>query len=196
VSKKLPLLKYKKLIMLLLVVLAVVICVFATYITEYNLNKVSREDVLTTEVTSSYESNEELLENFKEFKIYLSKDVEPYKDNGEMVYGKKEFTIITEAKEDSEIKGTIKVTIGLGANWIKYISKTATKSVTVGKETTLTISDIDTSFPANGYLLFVQVDSPVLYVLVEWSDYAGSRHHTYLEYNYKTYSVKPEAKTE
>ena len=73
--------------MLLLVVLAVVICVFATYITEYNQNEVSREDVLTAEVTSSYESNEELLENFKEFKIYLSKDVEPYKDNGEMVYG-------------------------------------------------------------------------------------------------------------
>ena len=55
---------------------------------------------------------------------------------------------------------------------------------------------IDTSFPANGDLPFVQVDSPILYVLVEWSDYAGSRHHTYLEYNYKTYSVKPEAKAE
>ena len=45
--------------------------------------------------------------------------------------------------ELEEIKGTIKVTIGLGANWIKYISKTATKTVTVGKETTLTISTID-----------------------------------------------------
>ena len=68
----------------------------------------------------------------------------------------------------------------------------------LGKEDihSFTISDIDTSFPANGDLPFVQVNSPVLYVLVEWSDYAGSRHHTYLEYNYKTYSVKPEAKAE
>ncbi len=189
-SKKFSLLKYKKIIMLALVLIAIVICVFATYITEYNINKVSREDVLTTEVTSAYEESNVFLNNFSDFKIYLSQEIVPYKDNDELVYGKKVFTVITVASEDSEIK-TVKFTIGLGANWIKYISNTATKTVTIGKNTDITISNIDTVFPTNGKLWFVNVTHPTLYVLVEWSDYAGSKHHTYLEYDYKTYSVKP-----
>ena len=192
-NKKFSLLKYKKIIMLSLILIAVIICLCATYITEYNLNKVSREDVLTTEVTSAYETNEDFLSNFSEFTIYMSQDIKPYKDNDELVYGKKVFTILTQASDNSEIKGTIKVTIGLGADWIKYISSTASKTVTIGKNAEVTISSIDKSFPENGKLPLVSVEAPTLYVLVEWSDYAGSRHHTYFEYDYKTYSVNPQA---
>lgn len=190
-SKKLSLFKYKKLIMLTLIVVAVVICVFATYITEYNINKVSREEVLTTEVTSTYKDKDEFLSNFSEFKIYLSQDIEPYTDNGVMTYGKKVFTIKTTANENSQVKGTVKITLGLGADWIKYISKTVTKTVTVGKQVDATIVDIDKTFPTDGKLWFVTVDHPTLYVLAEWSDYSGTKYHTYLEYDYETYSVKP-----
>lgn len=193
---KTSILKYKKIIMLALVLIAVVICICATYITEYNLNKVSREEVLTTEVTSQYKSSEEFLKNFAKFQLYLSQDVKPYTDEDKIVYGKKVFTTLMVANEDAEVKGTVKLTIGLGANWIKYISKTENKAVTLGKATDITIEGIDLIFPTEGKLWFVKVEQPTLYVLAEWSDYSGTKYHTYLEYDYNTYSVKPDIVTE
>ena len=40
-------------------------------------------------------------------------------------------------------------------------------------------------------LLFTKVNEPTLYVLIKWTDNAGERYYTYLEFDYKEYSVTP-----
>lgn len=191
-AQKISLSKYKKIIMLALVLVSIIICVFATYISEYNLNKVSREDVLTMEMTKNYKSSEEFLENFSVFNIYLSENIAPYKDGETLVAGKQVFTVNTVASATSQVKGDLKITIGLGANWIKFISKTGSnEKVEVGSnDEKITINNIETTFPAKGDLWFVTVDAPTLYVLVEWSEKNNSQYYTYLEYDYETYSQK------
>lgn len=174
--------KYKKIIMLALILVATIICVSATYITEYNLNKVIREDIFPTEEgKTGFRTEEEFLANFTEFEIVLDKIIEPYDE----ISGKHTFLVKTTAAETSNIKGEIKVTMALGANWIKYISDTGSSSIEIGKENeTVEIRNIDTKFPAKGDLLFVSNIEPTVYVMVEWSEKDNSKHFTYLEFDY------------
>ena len=181
-AQNLSITKYKKIIMLVLIVVAAIICVAATYITEYNVNEVTREDVFPTDETmKGYTSKEDFLANFTEFEIVLTKVVDPYDET----LGKHTFTVNTTAAETSKIKGNLSVSIALGANWVKYISKTGTSNVEIGKENeTVEISSIDQTFPLKGDLLFVSNIEPTVYVLVEWSEKDNSQHYTYLEFDY------------
>jgi hypothetical protein len=181
-AQKLSITKYKKIIMLSLILVAAIICVAATYITEYNINEVTREDVFPTDETKKgYTSEEDFLKNFTEFKIELTKVVDPYDET----LGKHTFTVNTTAAETSTIKGDISVTIALGANWVKYISNTGKATVEIGEENeTVEINGIDQTFPLDGNLLFVTNIEPTVYVLVEWSEKNNSHHYTYLEFDY------------
>ena len=184
--------KYRKIIMLVLILIAVIICISATYITTYEANVVTREDVITKQVTSTYKSSEEFLSNFEKFEIKLTQAIDPYKDNaGTEVLGSYKFKVENKTNESSRIRETVdlKVTAGLGANWIGFKSQTAANnSVDVNSSTaTLTIKNIDTIFPTVGPLWFVNVDAPTLYVLVEWSEIDGSQFHTYLEFSEAEY---------
>ena len=184
-AQKISITKYKKIIMLILVVVAAIVCIAATYITEYNINKVTREDVFTTEMTKTYKSADEFLENFTEFKIVLDKVVEPYEET----LGKHTFMIETEAAETSQLKSEIKVSIALGADWIKYISEIQNRNVTIGKDDqSITIKNIDTKFPAKSNLLFTPKVQPKLYAMVEWSEKDGYQYYTYLEFDYNEYA--------
>ena len=181
-AQNLSITKYKKIIMLALIVVAVIICVTATYITEYNINKVTREDIFPTDETKKgYTSEEDFLENFTEFEIVLTKVIDPYDET----LGKHTFTVNTTAAETSKIKGNLSVSIALGANWVKYTSNTGTATVEIGEENEkVEISGIDQTFPLKGDLLFVSNIEPTVYVLVEWSEKDNSQHYTYLEFDY------------
>ena len=181
-AQKISIVKYKKIIMLALVVIAAIICITATYITEYNLNEVTREDIFpTNETKKGYTSEEDFRANFTEFEIILDKAVDPYEDN----LGTHTFVVKTTAAETSKIKGDIDVTIVLGANWVKYQSEQGHSHVEIGEENeTVVIGNIDTTFPLKGDLLFVTNIEPTVYVLVEWSEKDNSQHYTYLELNY------------
>ena len=181
-AQKISITKYKKIIMLTLVVIAVIICVAATYITEYNLNEVTREDIFPTDETKKgYTTEEDFLANFSEFEIILDKVVDPYDE----VLGKHTFVVKTTATETSKIKGDLSVTMALGANWVKYISSTGHGTVEIGEEKeTVVIGSIDTTFPLKGDLLFVSNIEPTVYVLIEWSEKDNSQHYTYLELDY------------
>lgn len=181
-AQKLSITKYKKIIMLALVVIAAIICITATYITEYNLNEVTREDVFpTNETNKGYTSEEDFKANFSEFDIILDKIVDPYENE----LGTHTFVVKTTAAETSKIKGDLKVTIVLGANWVKYQSEQGYSSIEIGEENeTVTIGKIDTTFPLKGDLLFVTNIEPTVYVLIEWSEKDNSHHYTYLELDY------------
>ena len=182
-AQKLSITKYKKIIMLALIVIATIICITATYITEYNLNEVTREDVFPTDETSKgYTSEEDFRANFSEFDIILDKIVDPYENE----LGKHTFVVKTTAAETSKIKGDLEVTIVLGANWVKYQSDEGhNSSVEIGAENeTVTIGNIDKTFPLKGDLLFVTNIEPTVYVLIEWSEKDNSHHYTYLELDY------------
>ena len=185
-AQKISITKYKKIIMLILILVAVIICTAATYITEYNVNKVSREDVFTTEMTKTFKSFNEFKEgNFSKFEITLEKVVEPY-DN---TLGSHTFLIETTATETSQVKKTIKVSLALGADWVKYISDVDYKNITVGDiNQKITIDNIDTKFPIKGNLLFLPEIQPTLYVMIEWSEKDNSQYYTYLELSYEDYS--------
>lgn len=188
-DKKISILKYKKIIMLALIVISVVIIIAATYITGYNVNKVVREDVLTQDMSAKiYKSSEDFLGNFDEFKIYLSDERVYTKDVQE---GWREFTVIAKTNTESDIKKEIYVTLGMGANWVKYISELSDReTVKIGEEREIKIENIEQKFPLKSSLLFTPKVEPTLYVLVEWSE-LNTNYYTYLEYDYKTYSIKP-----
>ena len=182
----LKILAYKKIIMIVLIAISLAIIVTATYVTTYNANEVTREEVLTNTPTGEYRSNEEFYANFDTFEITIDDNkglVKPYTDsNGNLVSGYFKFKVTSSLAEDSKIKNSVKVTGGLGANWINYISKTGSTSFTPGSTSaTFKIDGIDKTFPASGSLLFVTVDYPTLYVLVEWQE-LSSYYYTYLQF--------------
>ena len=57
--------KYKKIIFIGLILVSVIICICATYITEYNKTKVNPEELLTS--TYEYKDSSEFLNNFNSF---------------------------------------------------------------------------------------------------------------------------------
>ena len=191
-TKKFSILKYKKIIMLALILIAIAIIIPAIYITDYNVNKVTREEVLTQDMSAKdFKSSDEFLKNFDEFKIYLSNEIEAKFHDGELFEkGEREFTVQMKESEDSKITSEyIKITLGMGANWVKYISETTSSNVK-GTKQTITFNNIDVLFPLKGDLLFLPKVEPTLYVLVEWSE-LGDNYYTYLEYDYSVYSVVP-----
>ena len=89
--------------MLALVLISIVIIITATYVTTYNNNKITREDVLTADMSSKTQKDfeEDFLSNFDEFKIYLSSEVEViYKDDKVLEYGTRKFTVKNNVKEN------------------------------------------------------------------------------------------------
>ena len=184
--------KYKKVVMLVLILLGLSICVAGAYITTLKRNKVTVEDVITTKLTG-YEkvSSEEFLANFTTFEIKETSYIKPFDDNGNVVVGSKTYTVYTEAAADSKIRGKIKVTIGLGASGVGYISETDTLDVTIGKDNQELIInvDFDDEFPQKGSLWFIKAEQPTLYVLVEWSETVNTNpyRYTYLEFDYSEY---------
>lgn len=186
-------LKYKKIIMLSLILVAVIICVCATYITEWRKNKIDVETLFTTiEEDRTFKDNDEFLENYEYFYIYLLEGKDAYmNDNDSLVSGTKKFKVVSKDSEDMDIKN-VSIQIKLAANWIGFQSNDAsTNKYTSSNETTLTISNITQIFPAKGKLLFTNVKQPTLYVLIKWSDNSGDRYYTYLEMEYKEYNVTP-----
>lgn len=184
-TQKFSILKYKKIIMLVLIVISVAIITTAAYVTNYNLNEVTREDVLTVEPKGEYRSNEEFYKNFKTFSIKIDDNrglITPHTSaNGELVPGYYKFKIHSELAEGTNLKNSVTVTGGLGANWIKFISKTGKTSFTPGSvNATFKIEGIEQTFPSSGDLLFIKVDYPTLYVLVEWQE-LSTYYYTYLE---------------
>ena len=180
--------------MLALILVAIAIIIPAIYITDYNVNKVTREDVLTQDMSSKdFKSKEEFLSNFEEFKIYLSNETEAKFENGKLLEGEegsREFTVKKKENENSKITSEyIKVTLGMGANWVKYISETRTSNIK-GESQTIELGNLEVLFPLKGDLLFLPEVEPTLYVLVEWSE-LGENYYTYLEYEYSEYSVVP-----
>ena len=191
-KEKFDILKYKKIIMLALIIVSITILITATYITTYNNNIITREDVITTNMSSKTQKDfeQDFLSNFEEFSIYMSSE-EEVKYDGDKVfeYGSRKFTVKNTVKEESKISN-IKVTLGMGANWVGYKSSTKSSTVKNDGSTTSTISNIDVMFPLKNDLLFTPKIEPTLYVLVEWSE-LGMNYYAYYEYDYSVYSVKP-----
>ena len=183
--------KYRKLIMLTLSLVAVIICLVATYVTEYNNNKIEIEELFTIEETRKYKTSEEFLNFFDSFSIVLSKEVDPHEDeNGNLVKTTKTFTVSTTLKETSEIK-KVSMKICLAADWVNYVSNIGSSSsnMTLDSDNTIQITGIDTKFPLEGNLWFVKVDQPTLYVLVYWSE-NNTHYYTYLQYTHSEYKAK------
>ena len=185
-TQKFSIFKYKKIIMLALILVAIVIIVAAAYITDYTANTVTREEVLTIEPKGEYRSSDDFLKNFKTFEIAIDDNrglITPHTDtNGNLIPGYFKFRIKSELVEETNLKNTVTVYGGLGANWIKFISNTGKVSFTPGSiNTTFKVDGIETTFPTQGHLLFIEVDYPTLYVLVEWQELT-SYYYTYLEY--------------
>ena len=188
--------KYRKIIMLALVLVSVVIIITAMYVTEYNNNKVTREDVLTSTPSGIYKDSKDFTEQFDTFKIYLTSELEVmFDDNGEILEdGTRKFAIETKLKDSANIK-KVAVTLGMGANWVKYISSTGSNSdIDLDDTDNITINGIDTLFPLQNDLWFTPKLQPTLYVLIEWTDTLNAKYHTYLQYDYSVYSVKPSTK--
>ena len=184
--------KYKKLIMLVLIVLGFGICVLGAYQATYKKNVIEATDVIPNTLTGYEKStSEDFLSNFDKFEIKQTSFIKPWTDNnGNTVVGLKTFTVSTQVNANSKIRGKIKVTIGLGANWVSYISETFGDEVTLGKDTDLTINiNFDDLFPKEGNLWFIEVEQPTLYVLVEWSEELNTKpyKYAYLEFDYSQY---------
>jgi hypothetical protein len=186
-------LKYKKIIMLALVLVSIITCVCAAYITEYKKTKVTPE-ILFTEIeeTRTYKDSEEFLKNYEYFYIYTERYVEATEDDkGNLINGTHKFKV---ASKDAQTKNAKLVTIEikLAANWINFQSNSATTSnYTSKKGATLTISNIAQIFPAKGKLLFTKVEEPTLYVLIKWTENDGSRYYTFMELDCEQYSEVP-----
>lgn len=194
--------KYKKIIMLSLVLIGLIIIVTAAYITEYNKNKVTIEDVFgDIEVTGTYVEAEEFLSNFDTFAVYLEENKTAYEDEetGEIKAGEMIFKIAALKKEDSNYKAKIDVKAKLGANWVKFISQQTSTSVktTITSDvkytpTELNIRNIEQIFPAKGKLWFTSIDNPTLYLMVTWGEIGTNNlYYTYLEYTYDEYNIDP-----
>ena len=185
--------KYRKIIMLALVLVSVIIIITAMYVTEYNNNKVTREDVLTSTPSGEYKDSNEFLKLFDTFKIYMSDEqTVMFDDNGEVLqHGSRTFTIDTKLKENADIQKDVYVTLGLGANWVKYIATTSRSKIYLGESGKIKFSNVDALFPLQGDLLFLPKLEPTLYVLIEWSNSLNKNFYTYLEYEYSVYSIKP-----
>lgn len=194
--------KYRKVIMLSLIVLTLVICITATYITGYQKNKVTAEDVfaeiLTEEYCDKYSevSSEEFLSNFEEFHIYQSYYLRPYDETK----GYRNFKISATKTSTSKIKNDVKIYVGLGANWVGYKKVSKPKTFNLDKISTSSeyywrIEGIEKSevFPIKGNLWFTKAKEPTLYVLVEWTNEIGKNNNKYtiLEYDYETFTTKP-----
>lgn len=195
--------KHKRAIMLSLIGIAVVICILATYITGYQVNKVEAEDVFEEILTEDYlnryteASSDEFLANFDEFHIYESYYLEPY----DSTKGYREFKLSVTKSESYNIKNDIKVTIGLGANWVNYKALSSNKQVSINPSKVnadkvyWTIDGIskDHVFPIKGGLWFTKAKEPTLYVLVEWTDMVGKNNNKYtiLEFDYETFQTNP-----
>ncbi len=180
---------YKKIIFIALILVSVVICVFATYITEYNKTKVNPEELLTS--TYEYKDSEEFLENFNSFVIYSSKSDKAYMDGDTIKKGTEEFKILVQLKDGSDVSDSMTVKLALAADWISFKTSPAQRNITIdGKEETIKITNIDQIFPATGKLWFTKVNHPTLYVLVEWNEFS-QYYYTRLEFSYDQYSKKP-----
>ena len=179
--------------MLALVLVSVIIIITSMYVTEYNNNKVTREDVLTSTPSGEYKDSNEFLKLFDTFKIYMSDEqTVMFDDNGEVLqYGSRTFTIDTKLKENADIQKDVVVTLGLGVNWVKYMASTSRYSIDLDESEEIKFSNIDTLFPLQGDLLFLPKLEPTLYVLIEWSNSLNKNFYTYLEYEYSVYSIKP-----
>ena len=193
-KNKISILKYKKIIMLSLVLISVIIVIAAMYITEFNINKVTREDVLTKTPAGIYKEFKDFDEQFETFKIYLDSEDEFMKDDeGNILeYGIRKFGIETKLKDASDIS-KVNITLGMGANWVKYISSSASSGsngIDLNDTDYISFNDLDTLFPLQGKLLFLPKLQPTLYVLIEWSE-LNTNYHTYVEYEYSQYSIKP-----
>ena len=193
-KSKFDILKYKKIIMLALILISVIIIITATYVTTYNNNKVTREDVLTSDMSSKNlkDFEKDFMVHFDEFIIYLDKEEEVKYDGDELFEtGDREFVAKNTVKESSKSTiSNIRVTIGMGASWVGYVSKTSTASLRVNSSTTLIISGIEVTFPLKPSLWFVPNQEPTLYVMVEWSE-LNTNYYAYYELDYSVYSVKP-----
>ena len=185
--------KYKKIIMLALVFVAVIICVVATYVTEYNVNKIHVEELFTVEETRKYRSSSDFLDFFETFTITETTVIDPFTDeDGEPNPGSRTYTVVTKVKENTETEiKRVSLKLCLAADWIHYISKIGSSStnMTLDRDNIISISDIDTRFPAAGNLWFVTVKEPTLYVLASWSE-NNTHYYTYLQYEHSEYSSK------
>lgn len=180
--------KYRKIIMLSLALIAVIICIVATYVTEYNNNKVEVETLFTVEETRKYKTSDEFDAYFDNFEIKLTKEIAPHKDeNDNFVTGTKTFTVTTALKENVTIK-KVQLKLCLAADWVGYKSNVGTSSsnMNLELENTIVINGIDTTFPMNGNLLFVNVKEPTLYVLASWSE-DNIQYYTYLTFEASQY---------
>lgn len=187
---------YKRVVMLSIVLLAVIVCISATYITTYVNNKMTPERAFdfsdSNKPSATYKRAEEFTSLFASFDIYTLTDVEPYKDGANIIPGSKTLTVVTTKKDNSVVSGSnFKIQLVLAANWIGYASRTSsTTTVTIGKNSNLTISNIDKIFPARS-LLFVNIKHPTLYAYVTWSEYVNgttTAYYTYLTYSYGVYN--------
>ena len=169
-TKKFNLLKYKRLIMIGVLLVAVIICVTASYITEYNKNKVTVDDVLNLSAIENKEHVEfdEFLENFDSFKIHLEEKLNP--NEATSTIGKRVYVITVDFADDADFdndKFTAK--IGLGANWVHYVSDLGSTTVSeTNVERTITVSNVEHTFPASGNLWFTNVSKPTVYLYLEW----------------------------
>ena len=185
-TKKFNLLKYKRLLMIGVLLVAVIICVTATYITEYNKNKVTVDDVLGISAIEGKEhvDFDEFLENFDSFKIHLEEKLNP--NEATATIGKRVYVITVDFADDAEFdsdKFTAK--IGLGADWIHYVSDLGSTTVSeTNVERIITISNVNHTFPTSGNLWFTNVDKPTVYLYLEWA-VDGESFYTYTTVNIK-----------
>lgn len=191
-------LKYKKIIMLALILVAAIICVSASYITEYNKTKVSAETIFTTiEETRTYKDSEEFYKHFEYFHIYASEYKTAHEDlNGNLVNGKAVFTIKSKNAENCKAKN-INVSVALAANWIEFQAlNDQAKDHSSKNETTIKISNINQIFPAKGKLWFTGADQPTLYVMIKWTENETNRYYTFIELSYDQFIAVPEIPVE
>lgn len=199
-SKMSKVLKYKKIIMIALVFVALIICVTATYVTEYNKNKVEVETLFEApEEDREYKDEKDFYKNFEYFEIYLNVgSEEAYVDsNGHLIPGKLKYTVESKKGENYNLRGSISIQAANGANWIGYRSEvSASKTHQPGEITMITINNVNQIFPAKGKLWFTNVNKPTLYVMVKWTEKDNERYYTYIELKYDEYSEIPVLPTE
>ena len=189
----------RKLILLGAIVLGVIIWIIATYVTEYNMNKVSVEKAYESTIQETWVevSEEDFMKHFTTFSLTESKYIEPiFKGDGSVKEsGSAELTLYAEyntsiSKKEQKFYAneTFKVYAKYAANWIGYYSNQATwSSYQVEKTTNAKITGIDQLFPVNR-LLFVTVEAPELFVLITWSDDNNVTNYTLLSLDQSVYT--------
>ena len=198
--------KYKKIIMLALVLVAVIIIISTSYITEYNQTHIEPATLFeTTEEThpaDRYRKPEEFYSNFEYFKIYRATGTinnDAYIDaNGQLVAGSPKFTVISKQGANYKVANTMNIQIKLAADWIGFQSNVASyQNYKVGEKANLTIANVTQTFPAKGDLWFTTVKHPTLYALIQWTDSTDQkRYYTYLELEFDEYNEIPVIPTE